>query len=63
MDHDHGLGDHLCTCTSRSTTTSSALLPLTDAWVTWSHKWTCRFQVGATWAALLRAAVAANANA
>ena len=32
--------------------TIHALRPLADAWVTWSHKWTCRF--GAAWAALLR---------
>ena len=36
-----------------TTLSRHALRPLADSWVTWSHKWTCRF--GATWAALLRA--------
>jgi len=39
-----------------TTLSRHALRPLADSWVTWSHKWTCRF--GATWAALLRAQAA-----
>lgn len=51
----------LGTVFDRTILSRHALRPLADAWVTWSHKWTCRF--GATWAALLRAAAAADADA
>lgn len=51
----------LGTVFDRTILSRHALRPLADAWVTWSHRWTCRF--GATWAALLRAAAAADADA